>query len=177
MMNTIKIGLITALTIISSFGLFAQSINSAESKAAFTATNMRWMEVEGTFTGMSGDINFDESNLDGSSFNVCLDANSVNTENQKRDDHLRNEDFFHVEKYPQICYTSSSITSTSKGFRTTGSLEMHGVSKDVTIDFTHSGGTFVGDLKIKRYDYGVGADTGTFMVGDEIVIKITAVTN
>lgn len=176
-MNTVKIGLILALTIISNVGLFAQSINSAESKAAFTATNMRWMEVEGTFTGLNGEIKFDEANLGESSFNVCLDAASVNTENQKRDDHLRNADFFDVEKYPTICFQSSSISSSKNGFVTNGTLEMHGVSNDVSIEFTHNNGTFVGDLKLKRYDYGVGADTGTFMVGNEIIIKITAVTN
>jgi len=175
-MKNITTSLFLAIMMFLMTGLImeAQSINSAESKAAFSISNMKWMTVEGTFTGMKGEISFDESNPGGSSFNVCMDAASVNTENQKRDDHLRNADFFDVEKYPQICFRSSAISATKKGFVANGTLEMHGVSKDVTINFTHTTGVFKGDLNINRYDYGVGADTGTFMVGEDVSIKITA---
>ncbi len=176
-MNTIIKGITIAITIFFALGLQAQSINADESKAAFTATNMRWMEVEGSFTGMKGEVNFDESNIAGSSFNVCVDAASVNTENEKRDDHLRNEDFFYVEKYPTICFRSSSISESGGSYVANGQLEMHGVTKDVTIPFTYSNGTFSGKLSVSRYDYSVGADTGTFMVGENVDIKITAVIN
>jgi len=171
-----KIIIITIGMLLGTF-LQAQSINTESSKVKFSASNMKWMTVEGTFTGMNGEVNFNEQDPSSSSFNVCVDAATVNTENEARDKHLRNEDFFEVETYPQICFRSTSVTKTSRGYSTSGTLEMHGVSKDVTIDFSHDSGTFTGKLKIKRLEYGVGATTGTFMVGDEIKIEIIAVSN
>jgi len=54
---------------------------------------------------------------------------------------------------------------------------MHGVTKNVSIPFTYSNGEFKGNLKISRFDYKVGEDTGTFMVGEDVKIEIIAVTN
>jgi len=176
-MNLIKKGLIVAIAILVTMPLQAQTIDAQKSKANFSVSNMRWMTVEGNFSGMKGNINFNEADPASSSFNVCLDAATVNTENKKRDDHLRNADFFHVDKYPEICYASTSITKTGKGYETNGNLTMHGVTKSVKIPFTYSNGKFTGKLKISRYDYEVGKDTGTFMVGEDIKIEIIAVTN
>jgi len=60
---------------------------------------MKIRTVKGSFAGMKGEIRFDEKDLANSSFKVNIDAATVNTENEKRDDHLRNEDFFDVEVY------------------------------------------------------------------------------
>lgn len=170
-----KKGLILAVAMLFTTFLQAQSIDAQQSKANFSVNNMRWMTVEGNFTGMKGNISFDEADLASASFNVCMDAATVNTDNQKRDDHLRNADFFDVTKYPDICFASTSISKTSKGYVTQGNLTMHGVTKNVKIPFTYQSGKFTGKLKIKRYDYEVGADTGTFMVSDDISIEIIAV--
>jgi len=176
-MNILKKGLIAAIAMFFAMSLQAQSIDTQKSKANFIATNMKWIKVEGNFTGMKGDIKFDEADLANSSFNVCVDAASVNTDNNARDKHLRNEDFFHVEKYPEICFASTSISKTGKGFVTEGTLTMHGVSKNVSIPFTYSNGQFTGNIKVSRYDYKVGEGTGTFMVGEDVKIEIIAVTN
>jgi len=175
-MKLVKRITINTIILFFAFTMNGQSINANLSKVNFTATNMKWMSVDGTFTGMNGELSFDESDYERASFNVCVDAASVNTENGQRDTHLKNEDFFHVTKYPSICFTSSSISKTNKGFTTTGTLDMVGTSKDVTINFTHTDGKFVGNLKINRLEHNVGATTGTFMVGDEIDLEIIAVT-
>ena len=150
----------------------AQTIDSNNSVVNFGISNMKWKTVEGTFSGMKGTIDFDENNLQNSSFNVCIDAATVNTKNEKRDAHLKNEDFFDVEKYPEICFTSSSIEKSSEGYLTKGTLTMHGVSKPVEINFTYTDNTFVGELTINRFDYKVGEGTNTFMVGEEATLEI-----
>ena len=176
-MNILKKGLMAAVAVFFAMSLQAQTIDTQQSAANFTVKNMRWIEVEGNFTGMTGDINFNEADLASSSFNVCVDAASVNTDNNARDKHLRNEDFFDVEKYPEICFVSTSISQKGSGFVTKGQLTMHGVTKEVSIPFTYSNGTFKGNLKISRYDYKVGESTGTFMVSEDINLEIIAVTN
>ena len=164
------------LSLITSFSfLHAQTIDSDKSRIDFEVDNFKWNTVDGTFTGMTGELIFDPSDLISSSFNVCIDAATVDTDSKKRDEHLRTDDFFHVEKYPTICFTSESIEKSGSSFITTGSLTMHGVTRTVKIPFSFDGTTFSGSLEVERYDYGVGADTGTFMVGNEISIDIKCV--
>ena len=176
-MNTLKKGLIVAVAVFFAMSLQAQTIDTQKSAANFTVKNMRWMTVEGNFTGMKGDIKFDEADLANSNFNVCVDAATVNTDNNARDKHLRNEDFFDVDKYSTICFVSTSISQKGSGFVTKGQLTMHGVTKEVSIPFTYSDGTFKGNLKISRYDYKVGESTGTVMVSEDVNLEIIAVTN
>ncbi len=151
---------------------YAQTINGEDSRVEFSVSNMGFKTVPGTFSGLEGKIMFDQGDVSQSSFEVCIDASSINTENKKRDDHLRTADFFDVERYPTICFTSSSIEKTSDAYTTSGTLTMHGVSKKVDIPFTFEGGKFVGELTLQRLDYKVGEGTGGFMVGKEIEVKI-----
>ena len=153
----------------------AQSIDAAASRVDFSVSNMKVNKVGGTFTGMTGSITFDEASLGSADFNVCVDVASVNSGNKKRDDHLRTDDFFHVEEYPQICIQSKSVRKTDAGYLLDGSLTMHGVTKAVSIPFDYSAGTFSGSFRIDRKDYDVGARTGSFMVGKEVSLNITAV--
>lgn len=155
-----------------------QEINQVESKVTFTIGNMKINTVEGTFTGMKGDVDFDKNNLKKSSFKVTIDAATVKTDSEKRDAHLRNEDFFEVEKYPTIKFKSSAVVKSKKEgyYIAKGKLTIKNVTKDVKIPFTYTNKTFNGTLKIKRLDYGVGVDMSKFMVSDEAEIEITCIT-
>ncbi len=150
----------------------AQSIIADGSIVKFKVSNMKWKTVKGTFTGMKGNVVFDTQNLSEAYFDVCIDPATVNTENKKRDNHLKNEDFFHVEKYPEICFKSTSINKTSEAYKVIGNLKMHGVNKPVEINFTYSNNTLVGQLIVNRLDFSVGEVTSTFMVGEEIELEI-----
>lgn len=151
---------------------FNQTINTTESKVTFEISNMGGMKtVKGSFTGMQGDLVFDENNLESSHFKVCIDAATVNTDNQKRDDHLKNEDFFEVATYPVICFKSKIIAKNKDGFVTNGELTMHGVTKTIEIPFTVIEGVFDGQFELKRKDYGVGPNGG-FMVGKTVKVGI-----
>lgn len=138
----------------------SQSIDADNSKVTFEVSNMGFNSVEGTITGMSGTVNFKPNNLDASKFDVCVDASTINTGNDSRDKHLKNEDFFEVDTYPTICFQSTKITKTDDGFLTTGKLTMHGISKNVEIPFTFTDNTLTRKLVIQRLDYEIGSGNG-----------------
>ena len=158
-----------------SHSVHGQSIDSENSIVSFSVSNMGFNTVKGTFKGMKGTVNFDLDNLSTSSFEVCIDASTIHTGNTKRDKHLKNEDFFEVDKYPSICFKSTQVTKTNSGYQAIGILSMHGISKRVEIPFTYNNNEFVGQFKLNRFDYKVGEGTGKFMVGKEIEIKIVSV--
>lgn len=155
----------------------AQTLDSEKSVVNFSIKNMKVRIVKGTFTGIKGEIRFDETDLANSSLRVSIDAATVNTENEKRDDHLRNEDFFHVEEYPVISFESHSIQKTDGGFITSGKLSMHGVTREVEIPFTYSNNQFVGTLEVNRFDYKIGEGTSTTSVDEMASLEIIAVVN
>ena len=152
----------------------AQTINTEQSSVLFEISNMKFKTVKGTFSGMTGDLIFTPSDLENASFNVCIDAASVDTGSKKRDKHLQKEDFFDVEKYPTICFVSSSVQQVGSTYVVKGQLSMHGVSKEMEIPFTFTNNTFKGEIEVNRIDYKVGG-TGTFMVGNETKITIICV--
>lgn len=152
----------------------AQSIDSENSKVTFTVSNMKINTVEGTFRGMNGVLNFDAEDLANASFAVCIAAETVNTGGKKRDAHLRKDDFFYVEKYPEICFTSESITTTENGYLAQGTLTMRGVSEAVEIPFTYADNTFKGSFSIDRTAYKVGGKGG-FMIGKTVNLEIVCV--
>jgi polyisoprenoid-binding protein YceI len=160
-----------------SISTWAQTINQANSVIKFDVRNMKMRTVEGTIKGLNGTVKFDPSNAQSGSFNVCADLSTINTENEKRDKHLRTEDFFEVEKYPKMCFVSSSVSKTGSGFLTKGKLTIKDVTKEVEIPFTYTNGTLEGKITVLRYDYNVGTDTGEFMVANEINVTIIAVLN
>jgi polyisoprenoid-binding protein YceI len=155
--------------------LSAQSIDTKKSVVNFTTTALLVNTVEGTFSGMKGDLKFNAKNLSASKFDVCVDASSLNTENEKRDNHLKNKDFFEVEKYPKICFVSTSIERTESGFKTTGNLTMHGVTKQIEIPFTFDNNTFTGKLEINRLDFNIGGDYSNFTASKEAELEIICV--
>lgn len=166
-----------ALLVGLSFQLQAQQIEPSESLVSFELSNMLINTVEGTFTGMAGEINYDVDRPSSATFSVCVDASTVNTGSKKRDQHLREEDFFSVEEFPTICINSTRIQSTPEGLRFFGTLNMHGVVKEVEFPFTYAEGKFKGSFTINRLDYGLGEGTGSFAVGEEVEISIECSVN
>ncbi len=153
----------------------ASTIEQEKSKATFAIRNMKVRTVEGSFSGMEGDVTFDPSDLTNSSFNVCINAFSVDTGSKKRDEHLLKEDFFNIEKYQNICFKSNSIIKADDGFVALGELTLLDVSREVEIPFTKNGNTFSGKIELNRLDYGLGKGTSKFMVADEVSINIICV--
>ena len=166
---------VSLLLAIATLTLSAQTIDRDRSYAQFKISNMALNSVKGTFTGMTGSIDFDPANPTVGSFDVCVRAETVDSGNKKRDDHLRKSDFFNVAEYPTICFRSTSITRKGSGYLAKGQLTMHGTTRSVELPFTYRNGTYEGELEIKRLDYGLGEGTGTFMVGNTVKLDIVCV--
>lgn len=161
------------LIALSSFVVVLQlKVDTSKSKVTFEIGNMKVKTVEGGFDKMTGKITFDPNDLKSSRFQACILVSSLNTGNEKRDEHLMKEDFFEEGKYPKICFISSKISKATEGYTAEGKLTMHGVTKVVKIPFSYTNEVFKGSLKLNRYDYKVGEETGTFMVSNEVNIQI-----
>lgn len=159
-----------------SFGQFKPVDHS--STLNFTIRNLGF-SVPGTFTGFEGFINFDPKNTAGAGFDVSVNAASVNTASVKRDDHLREPDYFGVKQYPRIRLVSEKILAASMAGSYTfiGKLTMKGKTKEVTFPFSATpsgdGYKFKGSFKINRRDFGVGGFS-TLSSELEVVVNVTA---
>ncbi|MEM6724388.1 MAG: YceI family protein [Bacteroidota bacterium] len=148
------------------------TIDSANSKAAFSLKKLGFITVAGTLSNFSGKIVFDPTALDKASFDVCVSSASITTGNPKRDEHLKNADFFDVEKFPNICFQSSSVKAVNDQFETSGILTILDQPQAVSIPFHQNGNTLTGTFKIDRSQFGLGNKFPGFIVGKMIAITI-----
>jgi polyisoprenoid-binding protein YceI len=151
-----------------------QVINNDSSSVTFQVSNLGINSVEGTFAGFEGTVLFDEKDLSNSSFKVCIDPATVNSGIAARDKSLLEEDYFDVERYPSICFSSDDIIETEEGFLSKGTLTIKGISKEVSIPFVSKENKLTGSLEINRTAYGVGP-SGGFMIGKTVELKIICV--
>ena len=134
--------------------------------------------VTGSFSGLKGTVQFDPSDLNNSSFGVTIDANSINTGIDMRDDHLRSDSYFDVKNYPRIHFVSSHITPAKKAgtFFVSGNLTIKETTKEVSFPFTAQpqadGFLFNGEFKINRRDFKVG---GSGTISNELTVKLEVV--
>ncbi|MBC7849968.1 MAG: YceI family protein [Chitinophagaceae bacterium] len=112
-------------------------------------------DPSGTFSGLKGNVVFDEKNLAASKFDVSIDVATINTGNGGQNNHAKSEQWFDAEKYPQIKFTSSAITKTAAGYEAKGILDIHGVQKEAIIPFTFQNNTFVGRFDVNRKDFNI----------------------
>jgi polyisoprenoid-binding protein YceI len=135
------------------------------------------INVNGTFKDIKGTINFNPQILPSASFDVSVDANTVNTGMKGRDNHLRKEDYFDVAKYPRITIKSTKITATNKAgyYYFFGKLTIKDVTKDISFPFTatpnEGGYLFQGDFKLNRRDYGVGGSS--ISMSDNLTVTLS----
>ena len=138
--------------------------------------------VRGAFTKVSGSVAYDPAESEKTVIDVTIDANSVDTRVDRRDNDLRSPNFFDVAKFPTLTFKSKHTEQNGAGkLKVTGDLTIHGVTKEVVLDVDgpsasmqdSRGNSRMGasaTTKINRQDFGVSADKG--MVGDEIPITI-----
>ncbi len=188
-MKRLTFGLLAAILVVA-FQTHAATWtpDKAHSEVAFTVTHMMLTKVMGTFDDYEATINFDPQHPEALSIEATIQAASVNTRNEKRDAHLRNADFFDVEKYPTLTFKSTKAEKTGDGqYKVTGDLTMHGVTKSVTLDVSGLntvvkdpyGGTRTAALAtttISRKDFGlvwnVALESGGVLVSDDVAIQI-----
>ena len=148
----------------------------AGSKVRFVIKNFG-INTGGTFEGLAGSVVFDPANLAGASFNVSVDAKSVDTDMEARDNHLRKEEYFDVEKYPKLSFRSTKITTTNKeGYLFMfGVITIKNISKEISFPFKQTskdgGILFEGEFKLNRRDFGVGGKS--FSMSDELNVELS----
>lgn len=148
----------------------------AGSKVHFVIKNFG-INTGGSFDGLAGSITFDPANLSSASFNVTIDAKTVDTDIEARDNHLRKAEYFDVEKYPKISFRSTKVTATNKDgyLYMFGVITIKNVSKDISFPFTQTsqdgGILFKGDFKLNRREFGVGGSS--FSLSDDVSIELS----
>ncbi|MFA7331318.1 MAG: YceI family protein [Candidatus Delongbacteria bacterium] len=157
------------------------SLDRSHSEVGFTVTHMMISKVRGNFGDFAVDLTVDAKDLSKSSVKAVIQAASVDTDNEKRDEHLRGADFFDVAKFKTLTFTSKKIEKRGAQWVAIGDFTMHGVTKTIELPFTFNGpiqdpwgNTRIGieaTLVLNRQDYGVSYGSG--MVGDEVSILIT----
>lgn len=129
--------------------------------------------VTGSFKGLQGTLTFNPDNLPASSMDVTIQATSVNTGIDMRDNHLRKAEYFDVKKYPLIRFVSTKITPSSKvgTLFIFGKLTIKNVTREISFPFTavpqQDGYLFTGEFRINRIDFGVGESS---TVGNNVTI-------
>jgi polyisoprenoid-binding protein YceI len=112
-------------------------------------------DPSGEFKGLKGTIKFDANNLAASKFDCTIDVESINTGNGMKNTHAKSDKWLDAAKYPVIRFTSKSITKTATGFEAKGTLDFHGVQKEITLPFTFVNNFFEGVIEVNRMDYNV----------------------
>ncbi len=162
-------------------------IDTSHSGASFSVKHMMVSNVKGQFSKVTGTISYDEAKPQALAVDASIDVTTINTNEPKRDAHLKSADFFEVEKFPTMTFKSKKAVKGGRGLLLTGDLTMHGVTKEVTLDVEISPevkgmrpGVMVrganATAKINRKDFGLNwnraIEAGGLVVGEEVSISI-----
>lgn len=165
----------------------AWTIDPAHSVLEFAVKHMMFTTAKGRFQDFSGTITFDEQNVRNSRVEVTIQTGSLNTNADDRDAHLRSEDFFAVEQYPEATFRSTKVEpSGGNDFTIVGDLTIKGVTQEVTLDATFQGtGTnpwgqqvagFEARGSFNRKDFGLNwnqaLESGGVLVSDEVKLSL-----
>jgi polyisoprenoid-binding protein YceI len=183
-MRKVILGLFMILGVVSTsvFAADTYKIDPVHSNINFTVKHMMVSNVTGQFDKYDGVVMYDPKDLANSKVDVTIQADSINTRNDKRDGHLKSPDFFDTAKFPTITFVSKKITPTE----IVGDLTMKGVTKEVTIPATVTGpvkGAMGGDVigvngtfTLNRQDYGISynktLDQGGLALSNDVTITI-----
>ncbi len=152
----------------------------------FKVAHMVISKTTGHFKDYTGFIEMDPDAGTVKSIEATIKTASVTTNQEKRDTHLRNPDFFDVEKYPTMVYKMKTYKKSGDGYTAIGDLTLHGVTKEMTLTGNMNGVTkdpwgntragFTAEGKVNRKDFGMvwnkALDSGGLVVGDEVLIKL-----
>lgn len=162
------------------------TLDPAHSSVTFSAKHMMVTTVRGSMQIRDFDLSFDPDRLADSRVRVSLDAASIDTGQEMRDNHLRSEDFLKTEEFPTIDFVSTRIEADGDDYRIHGDLTIRGVTRPVVLDAEYAGAVanmkgglsagFSATTKINREDFGltwnVALEQGGMLVSKDIKIAI-----
>jgi polyisoprenoid-binding protein YceI len=163
------------------------TLDPAHSHIQFSVRHLMVSNVRGTFSGVKGTVSYDPDDPTSATAEVTIDVNTISTNDEKRDGHLKSPDFFDAAQYPTITFKSKRVEKTgSDEFKVTGDLTIHGVTKEVVLKVEEVSGETkdpfgqvkigaTARTKIKRSDFGLTwnapLETGGVMVSDEVKLE------
>src|SRR5262245_49469850 len=124
-------------------------VDAVHSGVSFKVSHLGLSWIPGRFNDFSGSFTFDKDDPGKSSFSLTIKAESIDTGNRQRDQHLKSPDFFNVKQFPLMTFKSTSVKATKGGYEVSGDFSMHGETKSIT--FTLTGGkqaSFMGAQRI-----------------------------
>lgn len=161
-------------------------LDPTHSRIGFTARHAMVTKVRGSFNEFEGSGHFDADDPTGSSLELTIQAKSIDTRNQDRDAHLRSNDFFAMDEYPEITFESTEIERTDETtFQVMGDLTIKGVTKPVALELEYTGTSvdpygnrrlgLEGGATINRKDWGVNwnvaLETGGILVSEKVSLE------
>ena len=164
------------------------NLDPVHSVAEFKVKHMMISNVKGQFTGITGVLTLDDSDIAASRVEATIDASTINTREAQRDAHLKSADFFDVERFPTLSFRSTRVKRTGDDeLAVTGDLTIHGITREDT--FQVEGPTVAGKdpwgntriglsatTKINRKDFGLtwntALETGGILVGEDVTITL-----
>lgn len=163
-------------------------LDPSHTTVEFSAKHLMITTVKGRIADVAGTIVIDEQNPQNSSVEATLNAASLDTRTDQRDQHLRSADFLDVEKYPEIRFRSTRIQGSKESFKLIGDLTIRDVTKPVTLDVEFEGRTrdpwggervgFSASGKIDRREFGLtwnqALEAGGVVVGNDVKISLEA---
>jgi len=179
--------LVASLAAAAALSAETYTIDKNHSDASFQIRHFA-SKVRGRFGDFEGTIQADPAKPEASSVVFTIKTASIDTNQPDRDKHLRSADFFDAEKFPEITFKSSKFTPAGKDkYNVTGTLTMHGVSKEVTLPVTFLGSmkdprgnevaSFELETKLNRKDFGINwnktLDNGGVMLSDDVDVTIS----
>ena len=181
---------IAALFVSSNSNAAEYIVDPVHSSVDFEIGHMGISEITGRFRGYSGVIEFDPDNIAATTLSATLEITSIDTANEKRDEHLQQDDYFHSAEYPYITFVSTGVEEGEEEdeFILKGELSMHGMTQEVEMEFefggmtkNHKGQEIIGfelEGEVNRMDFGVGSeqklDNGNLALGVDVEFEIHA---
>jgi polyisoprenoid-binding protein YceI len=162
------------------------AIDPTHSRIGFVARHAMVTKVRGSFNEFEGAGFFDAENPAGSHLHLTVQAASIDTRNADRDGHLKSNDFFDMETYPEITFASTAVEQVgAQNYRMTGDLTIKGVTKAVTVDFEYTGSAvdpygnqrigLEGKTTVNRKDWGVNwnaaLEAGGVLVSEKVTLE------
>jgi polyisoprenoid-binding protein YceI len=161
------------------------SLDKAHAKLGFSITHLMVSDVEGGFKTFDATVTSSKEDFSDAVTEMTADVASINTDNEKRDAHLKSVDFFDAAKYPSIIFKSTSFKKAGGNkFKVTGNLTMHGITKLITLDAVYRSGLNPMSKKpvtgfkitgtLNRSDFGIGGSMPTAVLGEEVSLVANA---
>ena len=162
------------------------TIDPSHSRIGFVARHAMVTKVRGSFNDFAGSGYFDAEDPARSTLELTIQAASIDTRNADRDAHLRSNDFFDMEQYPEITFRSTAVEQLDpETYRVTGDLTMRGVTRPVTFDLEYTGAAidpyqnqrigFEGQTTVNRKDWGISwnaaLEAGGVLVSEKVVLE------